>query len=376
MGLFVVGSGPQGKPDDTAPLPHAASAAAAAALRSASPSPAADSALAPCWKCGVPNGRTASFCWGCEADLAEAGPFRFAAEPEPAPDLSTGAESHAGLSSAADALADPMPLAATAPVQPAVQQALQPALQPAIQHAVQTHADAGAAFPVLTSVVDADDSVPAFLLPAAPQRRRRPELAVVIACMALAGSGAYLLFPKPDVVAVTAPALVGDAAKAGGFDARVQADAKPNPNPNPHPQAAPPQPEASNASRPKAVLPLVVETPVAVAVQAPAVPALEPAVVPRTQTEPRVATAATAATATRSPVAAVARPSAARPAVAAAITAPRAGTARPANAAAARAQPNPSAVEPARPMPAPLGPCTPTLAALGLCSATPTQAKE
>ncbi len=363
MGLFAVGSGPQGKPDDTAPLPHAASAAAA--LESASPSPAADSALAPCWKCGVPNGRTASFCWGCEADLAEAGPFRFAAEPEPAPDVSTGAESHAGLSSPADALADPMPPAATAPVQQAVQQAV----QPAVQHAVQPHADAGAAFPVLTSVVDADDSVPAFLLPAAPQRRRRPELAVVIACLALAGSGAYLLFPKPDVVAVTAPAPVSNATKAGGFDARVQADAKPNPNPH----AAPPQPEASNASRPKAVLPVVVETPVAVAVQAPAVPALERGVVRRTQTEPLVATAATS---TRSPVAAVARPGAARPAVAATVTVPRAGTARPANAAAARAQPNPSAVEPARPMPAPIGPCTATVAALGLCSSTSTQPKE
>lgn len=372
MGLFVVGSGPQGKPDDTAPLPHAAPAEVAAALRSASPSRAADSALAPCWKCGVPNGRTASFCWGCEADLAEAGPFRFAAEPEPAPVVSTGAESHAGLSSPADALPDPTLLAATAPVQQAVQPALQPALQPAVQHAVQPHADAGAAFPVLTSVVDADDSVPAFLLPAAPARRRRPELAVVIACLALAGSGAYLLFPKPDVVAVTAPAPIGNAAKTGGFADRVQADAKPNPNP----QAAPPQPEASNASRPKAVLPVVVETPVAVAVQAPAVPALEPAVAPRTQAGPLVATAATAATVARSPVAAVARPPAARPAVAATITAPRAGTARPANAAAARAQPNPSAVEPARPMPAPLGPCTPTLAALGLCSATPTQPKE
>ena len=360
MGLFVVGSGPQGKPDDTAPLPHTASAAAAPAVGSAFPSPAANSALAPCWKCGVPNGRTASFCWGCEADLAQAGPFRFAAEPEPAPDVSTGADSPAGLASPADALADPMPLAVTAPVR----QAVQPAVQP--------HADAGAAFPVLTSVVDADDSVPAFLLPAAPARRRRPELAVVIACLALAGSGAYLLFPKPDVVAVTAPAPIGNAAKTGGFADRVQADAKPNPNP----QAAPPQPEASNASRPKAVLPVVVETPVAVAVQAPAVPALVPAVAPRTQAGPLVATAATAATVARSPVAAVARPPAARPAVAATITAPRAGTARPANAAAARAQPNPSAVEPARPMPAPLGPCTPTLAALGLCSATPTQPKE
>ena len=358
MGLFVVGSGPQGKPDDTAPLPHAASAAVAAALRSASLSPAADSALAPCWKCAVPNGRTASFCWGCEADLAEAGPFRFAAEPEPAPDVSTGAESHAGLSSAADALADPMPLAATAPVQ----QAVQPAVQQAVHHAVQPHADAGAAFPVLTSVVDADASVPAFLLPAAPQRRRRPELAVLIACLALAGSGAYLLFPKPDVVAVTAPAPVGNAAKAGGFATRAQADASLN--------AAPAKPAASNASRQPAAPPRVVETPVAVVGQAPAVPAFELGALPPTQAGPMLAAAA------KRPVAAVARPSAARPTVAAAVTVPRAGTARPANAAAARAQPNPSAVEPARPMPAPLGPCTPTVAALGLCSATPTQPKE
>ena len=352
MGLFAGGAGPQGKPDDAASLPHTASAAAA--LESASTSTAADSALAPCWKCGVPNGRTASFCWGCEADLAEAGPFRFAAEPEPAPDMWKGAEPPAGLSSAADALADPMPLAAAAPVQQAV--------QAAVQHAVQPHADAGAAFPVLTSVVDADGSVPALLLPAAPPRRRRPELAVLIACLALAGSGAYLLFPTPDVVAVTAPAPAGNTAKAGGFAARAQADAKPN--------AAPPQPEASNASRPQAVQPLVVDAPVAAVGQAPAVLAFEPGALPPTQAGPMLAAAA------KRPVAAVARPSAARPAIAAANTVPRAGTARPANPAAARPQPNPSAVEPARPLPAPLGPCTSTVAALGLCSATPTQPKE
>ena len=350
MGLFVVGSGPQGKPDDTAPLPHTASAAAAPAVGSAFPSPAANSALAPCWKCGVPNGRTASFCWGCEADLAQAGPFRFAAEPEPAPDMWKGAEPPVGLSSAADALADPMPLAATAPVR----QAVQPAVQP--------HADADAAFPVLTSVVDADGSVAAHLLPAAPPRRRRLELAVVIACLALAGSVAYLLFPAPAVIAVTAPAPAGNAAKAGGFAARVQADANPN--------AALPQPEARNASRPQAAPPLVVETPVAVVGQAPAVLALEPGALPPTQAGPMLAAAA------KRPVAAVARPGAARTAVAAAITAPRPGTARPAYAAPVRTQPNPSAVEPARPMPAPLGPCTPTVAALGLCSATPTQPKE
>lgn len=350
MGLFVVGSGPQGKPDDTAPLPHTASAAAAPAVGSAFPSPAANSALAPCWKCGVPNGRTASFCWGCEADLAQAGPFRFAAEPEPAPDVSTGADSPAGLASPADALADPMPLAVTAPVR----QAVQPAVQP--------HADAGAAFPVLTSVVDANGSVAALLLPAAPPRRRRPELAVVIACLALAGSVAYLLFPAPAVVAVTAPAPAGNAAKPGGFAARAQDDANPN--------AALPQPEARNASRPQAAPPLVVETPAPVVGQAPAVLALEPGALPPTQAGPMLAAAA------KRPVAAVARPGAARPAVAAAITAPRAGTARPAYAAAARAQPNPSAVEPPRPLPAPLGPCTSTVAALGLCSATATQPKE
>ena len=340
MGSFAVGSGPQGKPDDTAPLPHAASpaAVAVAALRSASPSPAADSALAPCWKCGLPNGRTASFCWGCEADLAEAGPFRFAAEPEPAPDMWKGAEPFAGVSSSADALADPVPLAATAPVQQAAQQTVQPA--------VQQHADAGAAFPVLTSVVDANGWVPALLLPAAPARRRRPQLAVLIACLALAGSVAYLLFPTPDVVAVDAPAPAGNTAKAGGFATRAQDDAKPN--------AAPLQPEASDANRPPTVPPRVVDAPVAVVGQAPAVPAFEPDALPPTQAGPMVAAVA------KRPVAAVARPSAARPA----------------NAAAARAQPNPSAVEPARPMPAPLGPCTSTLAALGLCSATATQPKE
>jgi hypothetical protein len=142
--------------------------------QSAAPCPARDSHLVPCPHCGVLNGRSASTCWGCEADLPQMKLFEFTAAP--------------GL--AADPSEDPGPPPA-APLGSAPPEGRRPL---ALSH------------------------------PATLARRRTRTIVAAVACGGLVALGAwvyrYVSVPDFRALAVTLPAPV--AARAVGVVAEPQ----------------------------------------------------------------------------------------------------------------------------------------------------------
>jgi hypothetical protein len=320
-----------------------------ALLQSASSCPADDSHLAPCWHCGVLNGRSASLCWSCEADLSAVGPFRFAAAPGHAdetsegpkqPPASGGGATHGRPSvSPGDDAAVPMATAA-----------------------VPAFIDAVAQFPVLTSAVEGGDPLAALSVSASMAPRRTREVVAAIVVAALAGAGAYLLLRPPALVALDATPAPGRAIRADGSATDTKFVTSTN--------AGAARTVPTNSIRAKAAPPAVGE--------ASAATMKARTVEPRAQT-PVQAGQLTAAPTIR-PVGVAPRPKATRPATGAALTATHSGKARgtmhSANAAAAVLVPNPDRIEPARQTSVPQRPCTATVAALGLCTTPPIQSKE
>ena len=145
--------------------------------------PSSDLALAPCKKCGVPNGWTAPVCWGCDADLTAQG--------------QRGAVESAAPAAPDAGFAGDIPVsAADAP--------------PAGNVEVE--------LPVLTSVVGDDDRMLAF---ARVQRRpRRVQWAVASALAIAAVAGGLSLLVGRDAVFIALD-------KSPATQVRATADARP-----------------------------------------------------------------------------------------------------------------------------------------------------
>ena len=278
--------------------------------------PAADSHLVPCPKCGSPNGLSASTCWSCEAELLPLERYRR-------------------------------------------QRALQPALVP-------THvpADADESLPVLTASVGGNApltrlsmaAVPAsapLAEPAPAGRRHAWGAGASILVVAVATVGAVVYFDAP------APPGASNASKSGGF-------------------IDPPQPAALTAARQAPTAPAAPGNLASVGDAPPAGPETRTAALRALAVEPEVhPDIPTAAQAPPSAAPATAAPAALKATQAGrARSTPRPANVAAAPALPKGDRPDPS---PAWQAPAPARPCTPTVAALGLCagpSLAPTESKE
>lgn len=120
--------------------------------------PSSDLALAPCKKCGVPNGWTAPVCWGCEADLTAQG-LRGVVESAAAAAPATPATPDTGVVGGIAVSAADAPPASNVEVE----------------------------LPVLTSVVRDDDKMLAFARVQRRPRRIRWAVASALSIAAVAG---------------------------------------------------------------------------------------------------------------------------------------------------------------------------------------------
>jgi len=270
-----------------------------------------DVALAPCRKCGVPNGWTASVCWGCEADLTAQGPLSFV---EPAAPAATAPEEPGASLPAPTKPARSVPLAGpatdNAPAAPDV------GFGGNIPVAAADAPPAGNVeldLPVLTSVVEDDARLLAFARAQRRPRRIPWAVASVLAIAVVAGVASLLVGRDAVFIALdkSPAAQVRATADAGPEISRVEAHAK---------AASAPIPPI-DSGKPATVA--FVEAPVSVT------NAAQPAEVPPMRASQR--------------------------------NPQNVGQSRPQLAA-----PRPEA---ARPLPVPPGPCTSAVYALGLCSA-------
>jgi hypothetical protein len=305
--------------------------------------------LAPCGQCGSLNGRSATVCWSCEADLLAVKPRVFSDAPEES-----------------------------------------------------TEAQPQAALPVLNSPLQADEvhSAPwelaEFEQPASV-RRYTAEVVAAVCAIVFIGAGAYAYFSASDLPPTqVAPAQNEQSNRDASSGGNNDTDVKPAAN-----QAASPSTNAAAPAAPAAVAPAVAATPpstttppVTAQVATPA-PALTPTVPSTTlpSTSESTATAKPSTeTATPSPRAAEAEAITQAMAIAApakAVTAPvvrskpitesrvrrsRAAQRTPAETQTAESpQSSRDKLRPAKANAVPAGPCTATIAALGLCSAPSTQ---
>ena len=324
-GDVASGMGPAGDPVPSASPP-------VAVQQSASPWPAGDSHLVPCPHCGVLNGRSASTCWGCEADLPGMKLFESTAAPGLAAEPSM-------VAVRAPAGADAASLGSTAPVD--------------VQHPL------------------------ALSHPATLARRRTRAIVAAVAFVGLVGliAGAYWYVSAPDFSAlqVTPPPPV--AARAVG----VVADPEPvAPVPD-----GPARTQPSDATRAEG-------TRLAAAANEPVRGATGPkSARSATTAAPTDARGGTARATLRSATGALPKldkPAAVRPTPAApascTATVASLGLCAEDSAKAAAAIPMPAPrppgpqPEPAAQRSAPPGPCTTAVASLGLCAAAPDHAKE
>ena len=288
--------------------------------------PADDSHLTPCRHCGVLNGRSASFCWGCDADLSSVGPF--GAEAAAGPEVVRPAEEPRQQPGAAGADGWRGLHLVSRVGNPASVHAAVGAAAHNVTAVLPVLADAHEPMPGLPILVDSVLELP---LPAVPRLGRARLISAALVVAVFVGAGAYLQFRAP------APAALG------------------------------PAPKPSTAVQPGAA-------------------ALAPVFVAPTldspSESPRVSFPAVEVVPGSVPViplaGVVGRPKAAQPAspaLAAAKHAGKTGAApRSATIAAKGAAVRPDRAEPARKLAAPPGPCTANVAALGLC--TPAPAKE
>lgn len=293
--------------------------------------PAADSHLAPCPQCGLPNGLSASSCWSCEAKLLPLKSSRRRLAPRPS-------------------LLAPTHVPADAPVHAPI------------------HADES--LPVLTSAVEgnhpmAERSMTAVhawapvpvQVSAANARRNTWQTGASILVVAGIAVGAllYLEFPA------SAPAPIRSVRSGGVVYA-------PEPAPLTNARSAPAE-LADDVGVGNA--PTAADEPRAAALRA---LALEPDT-PTVERTPQSAAPATA------PIDVAIPRSATQPAATSTLKASHAGkargTSRALHVATAPAVPKPDRPDPSWQAPAPVrAACTPTVAALGLCAAPPTQSKE
>ena len=277
--------------------------------------PASTPHLVRCLRCAALNGRSASLCWSCEAELPAALPVAKPpgtgsdTEPSLAPQ-----HSPLGFFSALDG--------ADAPTAPGVVHA-------------RDHAEAPFSEPASAEALD--ERLAAF----SQHRRRAPRrllgTAAIVVFAAASGTGAYLVQRPPPFIALEAnpaprdvtTAIVEPSAGTGRSTARL---------------ADPSRAELPDAVRAEAAAPASIIEPLEPAAQAVAPP----------RAAPPLPTAALTAT----------RGSAAR------------GTRSARNAAAPLPAPLSGASDTRRPTPAQPGACTATVAALGLCQAPSAQSKE
>lgn len=332
------------------------------ALASELPRAGEVSHLVPCRHCGVLNGWTAQYCWGCEASLWKARASGSVAE-------------HGYDASESEVLERPpndgggahdTPLASqTGNIETVI--AAGSDVSPVQTATHRTLANADASFPLLTSMVEGKNSVPALsvtpapALPAGMSPTQMLQIAAVLVVTAFVGITTYLHWGTAAGDAAIQTGVRGGNAKSAGL-AVGQISVAP-------PIARAPE-TGQGDTMPAAVAPratvAVPDTPV----QSQSV---EPDAALRVEVGPPVpamqhpAEVATGLLSTRSTSAA-------------AMTATQSdkvrGTVRSANPAAADSMPKPDRFEPERPTSPPLGPCTEAVAALGLCAASPIRSKE
>lgn len=191
-----------------------------------------DLALARCRNCGVPNGRTASVCWGCEADLAAQGPLWFV---DPAAPAATTPDEPGASPSAPIKPARSVP-----PADPGTSNADVATDIGSVGDIPLSAAEAPPAvnvkleLPVLTSVVQDDDRMLAFAR--VRTRPQRLQLAIFsgLAFAAIAGVAGLLVGRDAVFIALdkSPPTQVRATADAGPAVLRVEAPANAASAPN------------------------------------------------------------------------------------------------------------------------------------------------
>ena len=287
-----------------------------------------DSHLEPCRRCGALNGRSASSCWSCEADLTVRGPFA-----PVAPDPVDASSDH------------PVSLSTAPPL-----------------------AEAGSTFPGSSPALQPDLPLAATPVLAAPARRRTPEIVAAIAVAVFAGAAASMFIAAgPDAAPVSRPVTL--AARAVGVVAGPEPAA---------PLKAGPEPVAPMNAGPEPVAPRNADPEPAASTKAGPTPTAPPHADPNERVLPAAATDEPARAATRPAVTRPAAPKPERPGPArqaSAALGPCTATvaslglcAEPSSNAGAAPVPKPEAPERARPTSAAIGPCTAAVASLGLCA--------